>query len=594
MNKNPIQPIIVSKFPSYLSTEYPNFFRLLSDFYTWLDDNFIGHVGAHLINSEVNSELEPYVSKIMNEIGWDYELSTPGDKKLVTNTLIDFYLSKGNEYSFEYLFRALFNDTLSIDYPRKKLFTLSSADYRNENFVMLSSESIGSDSFLYILGKDNPIGITIRGYISESVENVNHVTQVIYNNKQFLLVSIDDVSSFRPFETVHLDLDGVRIFEKVYNTVTLHSISNGGTGYKRGDIIEISGSEINGLARVKNLTSGSIIGVNIKSVGSGYKVGDSITTEKSLKTSGFGFFAYVSRVSVSGGIIEINITNEGYDYEEIPKLVVKSDKGDGAILSAIPYRIGGIKEIEFPEPYWIVGNENDSNRTLSYEIKSDKGEGAILSFVSNTCIYESKKEFFSTQGVLGFNGIIPDNLYFQEYSYELNSSVPPKFYQKLVDDAVHPVGLYKYVVYNHDSPLEYNFNRLDFVKFDLRDSSEKFLSLTFETEKYYKNISAVETEDNTHEILARGYYGENLSQDLKTGLTFIRYSTESVSEIYLSSQERINPPPLEFDTLCEIDDLVTGISFIRQYDSGQSMEFFGIKKTYWQINADGINEVLIG
>ena len=591
MNKNPIQPIIVSKFPSYLKSEYPNFFRLLSDFYSWLDDNFVEHLSNHSLNSEVNSEIEPYVSMIMKEIGWDYALATPGDKKLVTNTLLDFYLSKGNEYSFEYLFRALFNDNVSIDYPRKRLFTLSSAEYRSDTTLLLSANSIGSSAFQYVTGSDNTLGITVYGYVSGQEENVNRITPVIYNQVQHLLVSIDGDKKFRPFETVHLDLNGVKIFEQVYNTVSLNKIIDPGIGYRRGDLVSISGADIKGLARVKNISSGSITGIDINSSGTGYRVGDPIIVDPSSVTRGFGFYGFVSMVSGTGAILETEITNSGYDYEEIPKLLVKSLNGNSAIISPIPYMIGGISEIEFNEPYWKAGDGIDEFPNLEFEITSSEGSGADISFRADTCVFESPKEFHTDQGVLGLNGVLHDSLYFQEYSYEVNSPVPPRMYQSVIDNSVHPAGLVRYIVFNHESPLNYNFNRLDRVKFNLRDSIESFLSLTFESEAFYRNISAVTEE--VPSITLRSYSGESLESDLRTGLTFIRHWNDFYAEAYLSSQERI-PSHFTWDTASVIDELMTGISFIRYHDSGQNFQMFGIRQPMHQINSDGINEVTIG
>ena len=589
--RNPIHPIIVNRFPSYVRSEYPNFFKLLSDFYFWLDENFLSHLSENLIRSEVNSEIDPFVSMIMREIGWEYELPNPGDKRLVANTLIDFYLSKGNEFSFEYLFRSIFNAGVTIDYPRKRLLTTSSAEYRSNSYVLVSTNSIGSRSYEYVTSSDSKLGMTIFGYVSGVEENVNEITPLVFGGVQYLLISIDSPGKFRPFETVHIDRNGVRILETIYNTTSLQSISSPGYGYVRGDEIRISGSEILGVARVSNITGGSITGIDIVSSGSGYSVGDSIIADPESITRGFGFFAIVKMVSVTGAIIEVEITNGGYEYEEIPRLLVRSSGGNGANLQPIPYMIGGISEIEFSEPYWIFGDES-SITVLEYTISSARGTGATLILNSNECVHQSKSDFFSNRGVLGVNGVLHDSLYFQEYSYEVNSSVPPYEYESLVDTMVHPVGMIRYIIHNLDSKLKYNFNSLDWVKFHLDVPIDKFLSLTFEGEEEYKNYFA--TVESGAGKLSLGSYDGSFVDDIQldTGISFIRQFWGETSFTHLSNSERI-PFTAMWDTAYTNNELHTGFTFIRHYHRMSSMSFDFIQ-TYHQINQYGINEVTIG
>lgn len=586
--RNPTHPIIVNRFPSYIQSEYPNLFKLLSDFYLWLDENFLSHVSENLIRSEVNSEIEPFISMIMGEMGWDYELSNSSDKRLVTNTLIDFYLSKGNEFSFEYLFRALFNKSVTINYPRERLFTTSSAEYGGDFHVLISSKSIGSRSYEYITSPDNKLGTTIFGYVSGAQENVNEITPLVFNGVQYLLISIDHPRNFRPFETIHVERDGVKILETIYNTVSLREIESPGYGYQRGDEIRVSGSDIQGVARVKNITSGSITGINIFNSGSDYSVGDSIVVDPESITRGFGFFAQVTMVSVTGMILECEVTNEGYEYEDIPRLIVRSESGKGAVLEPIPYMIGGIAEVEFSEPCWKFGNEEFITNP-EYTIISRHGVDAILSLNSNDCVYRSRERFFSNWGVLGVNGVMHDSLYFQEYSYEISSPVPPSEYENLVDSTVHPVGMIRYLVYNLDSELNYNFNRLDWVKFNINSPIEEFMTLTFETEVRHNNYRAAVEPDK---ITMRLYGGSSFNDiNLDTGL-FIRHHWGEKSSLHLSINERIGFLA-HWDTEFKNNSIETGLSFIRQYHGGWGGSF-DFKQYYHQINQHGINEVIIG
>lgn len=588
--RNPIQPLILEKLPSFIKSEYPNLFRVLSDFYQWLeDDNFLQLLSDYAENSEINSEIDPYIDLIMKELGWDYSITTPGDKKAVANTLRDFYLSKGNKYSFDYLFRALFNSTTEIDYPRKRLLVPSAAEYYGDFYVLATANNIGSDQYKYVTEAGGSSDLTIRGYVSEQVENITRITPIIYQEVQHLLISIDGPANFMPFETIRIGNPEGWIIEQIINTVQVSKIYSPGSGYKKGDFIDISGPKIKGVARVKRITKGSIIGVNVINPGFGYKVGDPVVIEKG-GSNGYGFYSSVSSVGPDGEIESIIVHNGGSEFEEIPPLVVRGSSGTGAVLSVVPYEIGGIKEVEFTDPYWGVGDGVGAIPPVYYDIYSN-GSGADIDFNSDSCVFNEAPKFRNDQGVLGINGISHDSLYFQEYSYEISTDVPPKLYRSIIQESVHPAGLVRYLIFNHTANLNYSFNRLDHVKFLLFGVEiERFLGLTFDSEEKYQNL--VSFVERIPDILSRHYSDNEMTSSLRTGLAVVRYQCGHFSSTRLSAQDRI-PNHFVWETTCENVSLETGISFIRQYDAGQEM-FSSVYQTFYGINSGAINETKIG
>ena len=52
------------------------------------------------------------------------------DQNIFIKQAKDFYLSKGTDRSFEILFKALYNEDVSVIKPREQLFTPSNAEYR--------------------------------------------------------------------------------------------------------------------------------------------------------------------------------------------------------------------------------------------------------------------------------------------------------------------------------------------------------------------------------------------------------------------------------------------------------------------------------
>jgi hypothetical protein len=90
--------------------------------------------------------------------------------------LKDFYLSRGSISSFKFLFRALFNEDVSIEYPRDQMLVTSFAGYSERYFIYSTSINVQYLDFEGLVERVKKYGGKLTGLTSKtsaSIENIH-------------------------------------------------------------------------------------------------------------------------------------------------------------------------------------------------------------------------------------------------------------------------------------------------------------------------------------------------------------------------------------------------------------------------------------
>lgn len=108
--RNFISPIIIEKKPEFLRREYRDFSRFIDHFYTFLEEqgNPLEVLETFYENCEANNEVDGFIDKILKDCGFDIQNVLTIPKKELIIHLRDFYLSRGSEDSFKFLFKVLY------------------------------------------------------------------------------------------------------------------------------------------------------------------------------------------------------------------------------------------------------------------------------------------------------------------------------------------------------------------------------------------------------------------------------------------------------------------------------------------------------
>lgn len=152
---------------------------------------------------------------------------------------------------------------------------------------------------------------------------------------------------------------------------------------------------------------GIVSNVNIIVAGSGYTNGDSLSF-----IGGTGSFK-IAQGSVltnnSGAVSSIVFANRGAGYLDPPVVMVASNTGSGALLSA---NVGGDDTT-----YAVTGTT------------SLIGQGRSTGYWRDTRSFANADKY------------IQDSYYYQEYSYEIQTAIPQSSYDTIVRTVYHPAGM---------------------------------------------------------------------------------------------------------------------------------------------------------
>lgn len=439
--RNPLYPKIDSRIPHFIREEYPAAHKLIIDFYKWLetDQNFLRVLTEFNEGQEINNQVEPYIDLIISELGWFFNRPITISKSALVSTLRDFYLSRGSENSFKYLFKVLFGEDATISYPRERLFTLSNSNYSKDHWILTTANNLGTGIFDEIVNGDS-LSMTISGQVSKTTLSIDKIVPIIYDGVQYLKIMVNETElDFKPLETVIISTGEYSVYETIFACTKL-TISSHGKQYNVGDEIVISGAVVKGRAKVKATLKGGIDSIQIVDGGQGYAIGDQVKAR--LTESGNGFFATVRKIGPAGEIQAFKFWGTGYDYRALPDLIIESENGTGAILKAGSTTIGGIKTIDMIDQYWRFDDLNPSTAVLNSD-----GTDAVIDININGCISRDESTYKNRRGVLETNCILHDSNYFQHYSYEVHSRVASARFDDAVDDMLHPVGYKRYNVY---------------------------------------------------------------------------------------------------------------------------------------------------
>ncbi|MDD5151543.1 MAG: hypothetical protein PHC28_13880 [Flavobacterium sp.] len=467
--RNLISPIIIDNIPAFIKAEYPTATNLLIDYYKWLEteNNFIDVLFNFSTNHEINDINCKYIDSILSDLGWNTIKTADFDKKILVNTLKDFYMSRGSLNGLRYLFRLLFNVDVNVTYPRDRWFSLSDAEYYNDTKILITSTNYDNLIFQELL-HDSNLSAYIIGNNSGAQCLINKI-DIIYGNLTYIELTINKPEKNFINESVSIHYKNRIFVETIYERPEI-IIRNGGILYKVGEEISLSGYAVDGKITIKKVKKGSLSGVNIVSGGVNYSLGDIISTKNTIE--GKAFLATVSKIDLNGTIQEINILNPGVGYIEIPELIVSSILGTGANIIGVTTTIGKILEIQHEYFYWDVV----SSPTLV--INTVTGTGANLFISNNVYINTNQSIHRDNLKFIGYNCYLHDGNKYNKFSYEIRSIIPLTKSKRHIFEHIHPSGVNLFNIRDLyfdtsiDNSIDTTLNNTTITKFILFSNSQ--------------------------------------------------------------------------------------------------------------------------
>ena len=240
-----ISPFIASQFPSFYEEEGQNFIAFVKAYYEWAEqqDNFINMSRSIYEIKDIDSTSESFIKYFKNK----YILSLPesiiADKKLLVKHILELYRSKGTQRAYELLFRLFFNEEISLYIPSDFLFKPSEALWYVPYYIEVSDHPLLPE----LVGK--------KIYSKkEGFATVENYFVKIVNNKTINVLTLSGLEgNFNFNEQVYCD-DFPEITPEnapiIFGLLSSISITNGGSNFKIGDLLNINAGGEGGIARV--------------------------------------------------------------------------------------------------------------------------------------------------------------------------------------------------------------------------------------------------------------------------------------------------------------------------------------------------------
>ncbi|WEM34257.1 baseplate wedge protein [Xanthomonas phage X1] len=438
-------PVLAHKLPEFVREDYPNFVQYVRDYLAWMeqDDNFLGIINAWKENMEPSRQVEPYIDAMLTDLGFVSGQNLAVDKNLLIHLLQDFYLSRGTEASFRFLFRMLFNADVEIRYPREQMLVPSFAEYGERHFIFTTANNINmldfQDLVLYVRENGGTLtGLTTK--VKASIENI----QIVHGSgtPYFRIEILRPTFEFLVGEAVTIISGDYAITEFVKPVLAIE-MNTPGSGYKAGEVIQITGAKLNGNAFIESTRKGGVSNIQIVSSGANYSVGDLIVARSD--DDGFGFSASVTQVDAQGGITGYKVINEGYNYATLPNLYAQSTVP--ASLKASGGNVGAIQTVKMENPFVDFD-------TTDISIVSAEGTGGTLT--AKAVSRWETREWTDRKGFLAESSTLIDSDRVQQFSYTIVSPISSSLYDSFVADYLHPVGFVRSSSYEIVSNLGLN------------------------------------------------------------------------------------------------------------------------------------------
>lgn len=129
--------------PEHIRENYPVFVEFVKLYYEFLEETQATKLETI---RDVDTTLDSFIDSFKSEVAKNMPIDLSTDRRLLLKHLREFYLSRGSEASYKFLFRTLFNKEASLFYPSTQILRVSDGKWKQDIsvFVQLNEESLAN------------------------------------------------------------------------------------------------------------------------------------------------------------------------------------------------------------------------------------------------------------------------------------------------------------------------------------------------------------------------------------------------------------------------------------------------------------------
>jgi len=192
--------LVGEQLPDFVRSDHALFQKFMEVYYE--HEETPGNAYHALATILQNQDLDKTPTALLNRYiksmlyaDWDVALDTDLNKRTFLKNIIDIYQHKGDERSYEALFRAVYDDDVSFYYPSSDLFRSSDSTYQKYDILRIADVSGDVDELI-----TSDASSLITGDVSLSLGTVEKVSSI--TNKVITLTLVQDGTN--EFETGEL------------------------------------------------------------------------------------------------------------------------------------------------------------------------------------------------------------------------------------------------------------------------------------------------------------------------------------------------------------------------------------------------------
>jgi hypothetical protein len=289
-----------------------------------INDNVVRKTGKLSDYRDIEYSVDKYVDYLKDELYPSIPTNLYGDKRLVALKFKDFFQSKGNEASYQFLFKLLYNENISLYYPGEDILRVSAGNFEKTQIVRSA----------YATNVFNFLNKTISGANSGAIGNVVDIKRYVIGSYDVAEMTLKLVSGTFSGGEVVSDVADATLTATLYGMITGFNINDGGSGYQVGDQLSITGTGSSVDAVVSSIQQSPISALYYNTVGHGYR----INTTAIVSNSGTGGSGLIVRVTglantytvtsgantyTLGEVTNVQIINRGSGYYKKPSVTLE-------------------------------------------------------------------------------------------------------------------------------------------------------------------------------------------------------------------------------------------------------------------------------
>jgi hypothetical protein len=219
--------------PEHVRETYPAFVEFVKVYYGWLQDTQSQNLEGI---RDVDTTLDEFILNFKSELAKNLPIEFAEDPRKLLKHLREFYLSRGSEDSFKFLFRTLFNKEASLFYPSTQVLRVSDGKWKQDVSIFVEMTS-GTTTLTPVNGTFITIQ-TPKKKIQTYVENVLEYSLTVFE----IFIQRDYLNEIEIGSIVTATVDGVTYTGKILPCPSKIKIFKAGKGFKIGDLYALKTS----------------------------------------------------------------------------------------------------------------------------------------------------------------------------------------------------------------------------------------------------------------------------------------------------------------------------------------------------------------